>query len=89
MIKGSETPRIYTPPLRELTPDTSIGFEIIDFAENVLKLKYWAAGLSNFIQLNNNYSFLLLLLFRIVYVSIVVIIVCLVKAGKQKYSLKH
>lgn len=39
MIKGSETPRIYTPPLRELTPDTSIGFEIIDFAENVLELK--------------------------------------------------
>lgn len=32
-IKGCETPRIYTPPLRELTPDTSIGYEIIDFAK--------------------------------------------------------
>ena len=38
MIKGIETPRIYTPPLRELTPDTSLGFEIIDFAENVLRI---------------------------------------------------
>ena len=38
MIKGIETPRIYTPPLRELTPDTSLGFEIIDFAENILKI---------------------------------------------------
>lgn len=34
--KGIETPRIYTPPLRELTPDTSIGFEVIDFAKDVL-----------------------------------------------------
>ena len=38
MIKGIETPRIYTPPLRELTPDTSLGFEIIDFAETVLHI---------------------------------------------------
>ena len=35
-LKGREEPRIYTPPLRELTPDTSLGFEIIDFAENYL-----------------------------------------------------
>lgn len=35
-IKGKETPRIYTPPMRELTPDTSVGFEIIEFAENIL-----------------------------------------------------
>ena len=35
-IKGKETPRIFTPPLRELTPDTSVGFEIIEFAENIL-----------------------------------------------------
>ena len=34
--KGIETPRIYTPPLRELTPDTSIGFEVIEFADKVL-----------------------------------------------------
>lgn len=32
---GSETPRIYTKPLRELTPDTSLGFAAIIFAEMV------------------------------------------------------
>ena len=34
--KGSTEPRIFTPPLRELTPETSWGFEAIDFIENVL-----------------------------------------------------
>jgi len=33
---GSATPRIFTPPLRELTPETSWGFELIDFARDVL-----------------------------------------------------
>lgn len=37
-IRGKETPRIFTPSLRELTPDTSVGFELIDFAENVLEV---------------------------------------------------
>jgi phage terminase large subunit-like protein len=37
-IKGIETPRIYTPPLRELTPDTTLGFEMIDFADQVLHI---------------------------------------------------
>lgn len=37
-LLGSETPRIFTPPLRELTPETSLGFEVIWFAENVLGL---------------------------------------------------
>ena len=37
-IYGVETPRIYTPPLRELTPDTSIGYEVIEFAEDVLEI---------------------------------------------------
>lgn len=36
MIYGIETPRIFTPPLRELTPDTSMGFEVIEFADKVL-----------------------------------------------------
>lgn len=36
MVKGREEPRIFTPPLRDLTPDTSIGFEVADFAESVL-----------------------------------------------------
>lgn len=30
------TPRLWTPPLRDLTPDTSYGFEVIDFARDVL-----------------------------------------------------
>ena len=35
-LYGCEEPRIFTPPLRELTPETTIGFEVIDFAEEVL-----------------------------------------------------
>jgi hypothetical protein len=35
---GVEEPRIYTPPLRPLTPDTSLGFSVIEFAEQVLEL---------------------------------------------------
>ena len=38
-IKGSTEPRLYTPPLRELTPDTSIGFEVIEFAAEVLRIE--------------------------------------------------
>lgn len=38
-IKGSEVPRIYTPPLRELTPDTSVGYEIIEFARHILEIE--------------------------------------------------
>ncbi len=30
--KGSTEPRFYTPPLQELTPETSKGFEVIEFA---------------------------------------------------------
>ena len=33
---GSTEPRLFTPPLRELTPETSWGFECIDFLEKVL-----------------------------------------------------
>ena len=35
-LYGSAEPRICTPPLRELTPETSLGFEVIDFAHEVL-----------------------------------------------------
>lgn len=38
---GSEAPRIFTPPLRKLTPSTSLGFEAIEFAEDVLGLELW------------------------------------------------
>jgi phage terminase large subunit-like protein len=33
---GSTEPRVFTPPLRELTPETSLGFEVIDFARDML-----------------------------------------------------
>lgn len=33
---GSTEPRIGTPPLRPLTPETSLGFEVIEFAEQIL-----------------------------------------------------
>lgn len=39
MIYGSEVPRIYTPPKRELTPDTTHGFAAIAFAESMMGLK--------------------------------------------------
>lgn len=35
MRLGNKEPRIYTPPLRELTPETSLGFEIVDFGESL------------------------------------------------------
>lgn len=35
-VYGSETPRIFTPPDRELTPETSLGFFVIRFSEEVL-----------------------------------------------------
>lgn len=33
---GCEVPRIFTPPLRELTPETSLGFGAIEFADDVI-----------------------------------------------------
>lgn len=38
---GCEVPRIWTPPLRELTPATSKGFEAIAFAEDVLGIRLY------------------------------------------------
>lgn len=38
MLLGKETPRLFTPPLRKLTPSTTRGFEAISFAEDVLRL---------------------------------------------------
>lgn len=39
MIYGSEEPRIFTPPKRELTPETTHGFAAIAFAESMMGLK--------------------------------------------------
>lgn len=35
-LLGRTEPRVFTPPLRELTPETSYGFSVIEFAEDVL-----------------------------------------------------
>lgn len=35
-VYGHQEPRIYTPPDRELTPETSLGYSVIAFSENVL-----------------------------------------------------
>jgi hypothetical protein len=35
-LLGNTEPRIWTRPLRELTPDTSYGFAVVDFARDVL-----------------------------------------------------
>ncbi|WP_163168097.1 terminase large subunit [Arthrobacter sp. Alg241-R88] len=37
-VVGSETPRIFTPPLRNLTPKTTLGFAAIEFAEDVCQV---------------------------------------------------
>ncbi|MFF1820385.1 terminase large subunit domain-containing protein [Kribbella sp. NPDC058245] len=39
MLLGCEEPRIYTPPLRPLTRETSLGFSVIEFAEGVLEIE--------------------------------------------------
>jgi len=36
-VLGSTTPRLWTPPLRELTPATSFGYDVIEFADDVLR----------------------------------------------------
>jgi hypothetical protein len=40
-IYGSAEPRICTPPLRPLTPETTLGYDVIDFAEEVLHLQLY------------------------------------------------
>lgn len=38
---GKTEPRIWTPPLRELTPETSLGFEVIEFARAFLGIELY------------------------------------------------
>lgn len=40
-LLGSEEPRVFTPPLRELTRETSLGFAVIDFAHDILGVELW------------------------------------------------
>jgi hypothetical protein len=37
-VLGCDSPRVFTPPLRRLTPKTTLGFALIDFARDVLDL---------------------------------------------------
>ncbi len=39
VLLGSEEPRIWTKPLRELTPETSLGFAAVAFAHDVLLMR--------------------------------------------------
>ena len=39
MLRGIEQPRIFTPPLVELTPKTTLGFEVIRFAHRMLGIE--------------------------------------------------
>jgi hypothetical protein len=47
-LLGCTEPRLFTPPLRPLTPETTLGFEFIDFAEQVVGIellpwqRWWA-----------------------------------------------
>lgn len=36
MVKGKTEPRIFTPPLRELTEETSLGYAVIEYANSIL-----------------------------------------------------
>lgn len=38
-LVGAEQPRLWTPPLRELTPETSLGFRCIAFAAQILGIE--------------------------------------------------
>jgi hypothetical protein len=40
-LLGSEFPRIFTPPLRELTEETTLGFDAIAFAEQVCGIRLY------------------------------------------------
>lgn len=58
-LVGSEVPRVFTPPLRELTPDTTLGFDAIRFAETVLgmELNPWQSWfLKHALELNEDGS---------------------------------
>lgn len=48
VVLGSTEPRLWTPPLRPLTPDTSYGFDLIDFARDACRITFdpWEDWLS-------------------------------------------
>lgn len=40
-LRGAMVPRVWTRPLRELTPETSAGYSVIEFAREVLGVGLW------------------------------------------------
>ena len=40
-VKGIETPRIFTPPLRKLTEKTTLGYSIIEYSEKILHIELY------------------------------------------------
>ena len=40
-MKGQTEARVFTPPLRELTPDTSLGFACVEYANTVMRKKLY------------------------------------------------
>lgn len=40
-MRGYAKPRIWTPPLRELTPETTLGFDVVQFARDVLDVELY------------------------------------------------
>lgn len=40
-MTGKTEPRLFTPPLRELTRDTTLGYDVIDYSEQVLNQKLY------------------------------------------------
>ena len=71
-LYGSTEARIYTPPKRKLTPKTSLGFAMIEYANDVLKLKLypwqeWALihlfEIEGDLEVKWNFRFRILLLF--------------------------
>lgn len=66
-VLGHEAPRNFTPPLRELTPETSHGFRVIAFARIMLRLEpdpwqcwFWIHALE--LNLDGTYRFRTILL---------------------------
>lgn len=60
-LLGNEVPRVFTPPLRELTPETSLGFALIEFAMMIgiplLPWQQWLAIHMLELREDNNFRF--------------------------------
>lgn len=58
-LLGNEVPRVFTPPLRELTPETSMGFALINFAIMIgVPLLPWQQWLAiHMLELNEDGTF--------------------------------